>query len=265
MDPVIDPVTGKPIEPQNTPPTVSVPAEEWGAMKARLDVFEKGGYNQQALAAPAAPTGPSTSDQIKELENQINTLDQQIDTNVIAGKGVSDLMKKRSTLDRQITRIQIKSEDIDPMMSAGMHSIDLLSSEVSKGKMKYFDIVKSDYEALLGSIDANQRSSLEVKQKIYDIAVGQNIDKIMAAQKEEILRQGHDNANNPPPGNNGRNNQDDGDTPKVETILSRDALNAIKSRGMSVDDYYKKRGFKEGWKGYFEKHKTYYQDKGIIE
>lgn len=268
MDPVIDPATGKPVEPNNnnTPPTVAVPAEEWGAMKARLDVFEKGGYNnQQTNTPPPAPSGPSTADQIKEIETQIDALDVEIDTKVTEGKPVSALMKKRSALDRQITRIQIKAEDIDPMMNAGMLTIDALSSEVSKGKMKYFDIVKNDYESLINSIDPAQRSSLEVKQKIYDIAVGQNIDKIMAAQQEELLRQGHDNANNPPPNNNGRNNDGDDNTPKVSDILSRDALNAIKSRGMTVDEYYKKRGFKDGWKGYFEKHKSYYQDKGLVE
>jgi len=263
--PEIDPATGEPIEStEPIPPTVAVPAEEWGAMKARLDAFENGTFQQNAApAAPTTPTGPTIADQVATIETKIDALDTQIDKNVSEGKAVSSLMKERSKYDRQITRLQIKSEDIDPVINAGMQTIDQISSEVSKGKMKYIDIVKSDYDSLLSTIDPSQRSSMEVKQKIYDIAVGQNIDKIMEAQKEEILRKGHDNANDPLPNGNNRTPDSD-ETPKPSDILSTDAIRSIKSKGLTVDEYYKKMGNPDGWKGYFKKRKQYYEDQGII-
>ena len=263
-DPVIDPATGEPTTPPETPPTVSVPAEEWGAMKARLDVFEKNTYNQSTRQSTPQPTGPTFNDEIKEIEGKIDKLDSQIDKNVADGKPVSSLMKERSALDRQITRLYVKNEDIDPVINAGMQTIDQLSNEVSKGQFKYMDIVKKDYETLMQSIDPSQRASLDVKQKIYQMAVGQNMDSILEAKTEEILRKGHDNAGNPIPSNSGRQTTDDG-IPAAKDILSREAINAIKSRGMTVDEYYIKRGHKDGWKGYFEKHKSYYEDKGLID
>jgi len=262
-DPVIDPTTGEPMEPQ-TPPTVLVPAEEWGAMKARLDVFEKNTLNQSHQQTTQTPAGPTFNDQIKEIEIKIDALDSEIDKKVADGKPVSALMKERSSLDRQITRLYIKNEDIDPVINAGMQTIDQLSNEVSKGQFKYMDIVKKDYDTLMQSIDPGQRASLDVKQKIYQMAVGQNMDAILEAKTEEILRKGHDNAGNPIPGNNGRQTTDDG-IPAADKILSREAINAIKSRGMTVDEYYIKRGHKDGWKGYFEKYKSYYEDKGLVD
>lgn len=261
-DPVIDPTTGEPAETKKE--TVQVSAQEFGELKGRLDAYEKNAFNQNKPQPAQAPTGPTVNDQITEIEKQIDTLDAKIDQRVSEGKPVSSLMKERSKLDRQITRLQIKSEDIDPVINAGMQTIDQLSSEVSRGKMKYYDIVKDDYDSLLATIDPSQRSSMDVKKKIYDIAVGQNIDKIMEAQKEELLRAGHDNANDGTPNGKGRNKSDD-DTPKPSDILSRDAINAIKSKGLTVDEYYKKRGNPEGWKGYFKKHKSYYQEKGLID
>jgi hypothetical protein len=254
----IDPATGKPVEPAATPPVVQVPAEEWGAMKARLDTFEKMGFNQnrQEPATPAAaPTGPSHSDQIASLEAEITKLDEAIDAAVDKGKPISKMMKERSALDRKITRLQIKHEDIDPALSAGIQTIDQISAEISRGKMPYYDIVRDDVESTLKAMPANERMNPRVREAAYQMAVGKNITKITEAQKEEMLRKAAaDQTGAPPGGNNGRTTPADPSVPDPEKFLKPETLAAITSVGKTPDEYFKGVGYKGGYTEWYKKH-----------
>jgi len=265
--PVIDPTTGKPVEPPaNDPPMLSVPAEEWGAIKGKLDTFEKMGarFDQPPPVAPAAPAGPTFSDQVKEIDGQIGVLNTQIDEAIKGGQGVSALLTERDTLTHKRTRMQIKHEDIDPAMALGVETIDQLSAELARGKMKHYDLVKDDVEDALKGLPAEQRMNPQMRQAAYDIAVGKNIDKILEAQKEELLRKPTDGeGGGEPPASKVRGAGDD-TLPKPEDILSRQAIAAIRAKGVTVDEYYKKLGHPEGWKGHFEKHKSHYEEMGAI-
>ena len=256
MDPIIDPTTGKPTKPTTPkPPTVEVPAEEWGAIKARLDSFERGFNNnpQPAALQPSAPQRPTLESQLSEIDAQIATLDDQIDTAVSEGKGVSKVLRERDALNQKRTRLQIKYEDLDPAFNAGIQTIDQISAELSRGKMKYYDIVKDDVEKTLRDLPAAQRMNPQVREAAYKFAVGENITKIMEAQKEELLRAETAAAAPPPPTNNGRNTQyKDGEVPNPEDVLSKDSIAAMRSIGKDPDTYYKNLGY-TGWKDFWEK------------
>lgn len=262
-EPKIDPITGKPIEEtQNNPQGVTISAEEWGMVKGKLDVFERTMVNRpSAPQTPPVPQGPTVAQQITEIDNQIAALDAQIDTEITAGRGVSKLLKERSALERKITRLQIKSEDIDPALSVGMQTIDQISDTVTRANMPHLSLVKDDYERALQSIPVEQRMNPAMRQAAYNIAVGQNINKIMEAEREKTLRESNNNPNPPPNNTNARKEgkTETGGVPKPEDVLSKDALQAIKFRNMTVDEYYRKMGHKDGWKGFWEKSgKTYF-------
>jgi len=255
MDPILDPTTGKPVEPAAPkPPTVEVPAEEWGAIKARLDSFERGfNNNPQPPPQPATPTGPTLESQLSEIDTQIAALDEKVDQAISDGKGVSKILRERDALNQRRTRLQIKYEDIDPAFNAGIQTIDQISAEISRGKMKYYDIVKDDVEKALRDLPAAQRMNPQVREAAYKFAVGENIVKIMDAQKEEILRAETAANEPPPPANNGRTTQyKDGEVPNPEDVLSKDSIAAMRSVGKDPDTYYKNLGY-SGWKDFWEK------------
>jgi len=275
--PTIDPITGKPVANADDPNAaaaaaenvVQIKKEDWDKLNTRLDTFEKNAmnFNQQPAqpAVPAKPAGPTLVDQVQEIDKDIAALNTKIDEAVTGGKPVSQLMTERDTLMHKRTRLQIKYEDIDPAMNAGIQTIDQISAEITRGKMKYYDLVKDDVEAALASLAPDQRMNPQMREAAYNIAVGKNIAKIMEAQEEEMLRSVSDAANNgtPPVGGNSRANDQPGkDTiPEPKDVLSPSALNAIKSVGKTPDEYYKSLGYAGGWNDFWEKRgKSYFGD-----
>jgi len=254
--PVIDPKTGKPVEAPASD-VMEIKKADWEGLTSRLDAFEKGNnFNNQQQPAPVVPAGPTLAEQVTVIDKDIAVLNTKIDEAVVSGKAVSQLMTERDTLTSKRLRLQIKAEDIDPAMSAGVDTINQISDQITRGNMKHYDIVKNDVEASLASLPPNQRMNPKMRQAAYNIAVGQNIDKIMEAQKEEMLRSVTElAAGNPPAGGGSRNNGgvDNGDTPKPEDVLSPNAIAAIASVGKTPDQYYKGLGH-DGWAGYYQKH-----------
>lgn len=263
-EPTIDPTTGKPIDPAtppdpNAPPSITVPAEEWTAMKTRLDVFEKVGLNlnQPAPVAPAptVPTGPTLIDQIGEIDTQVITLNTKIDEATAENKPISHLLTQRDTLTHRKTRLQIKSEDIDPALASGAQTIEQISAKITRADMEHYDLVRDDVEAALANLPVDQRMNPTMRTAAYNIAVGQNLDKILDAQKEEILRKASPPPGDPPPVNNARTKDSKGNlVPKPSEVLSKDSLAAMEAVGKTPDEYYKSlgRGYK-GWADFYEK------------
>lgn len=256
----VDPATGKPIvnDAANPPKVIQLTEDEWTKMNQRLDAFERTSFNanNRPPQPPAAPPGPTVADQLSTIDADLAKLDEQIDSQIEVGKGVSKLMRQRDTLNAKRLRLQIKSEDIDPALSEGVRTIDYLSAEISRGKMPHYDVVKDDMESALANMPASQRMNPEVRQMAYNMAVGQNIDKIADIQKEQILRESADSlAAGTPPGNNGRNGQRGGeDIPKAEEFLSQTSLDAISSAGKTPDEYFRRQGFEDGFAGWYKKY-----------
>jgi hypothetical protein len=120
--------------------------------------------------------------------------------------------------------------------------------------MPHYDIVQKDVEAHLRQLPADQRMNPQVRKAAYQLAVGQNVDKIMAAQKEEILRSAAADLTMAPSGQSGRNTgaQYGADIPDPKKVLGSDALTALRSKGVSVDQEYQRRGY-DGWEDYWNK------------
>jgi hypothetical protein len=167
-------------------------------MKTRLDVFEKVGLNLNRpapAAAPTAPLGPTLADQVGEIDTAVTALNTKIDAASAENQPISTLLTQRDTLMHKRTRIQIKAEDIDPAMQSGAQTIEQISAKITRADMKHYDLVRDDVESALANLPVDQRMNPTMRTAAYNIAVGQNLDKILDAQKEEILR-----AASPPPG-----------------------------------------------------------------
>lgn len=266
-EPVIDPETGEPKKGNGTPPPgegnfVQISSDEWAGIKAKIDTFEKMGFNvqpQQPTPAPAAPSGPSFDDKIREIDKGIDALDSQIDSAVSDGKPVSKLLRERDTLLSKRTRMEIKHHDIDPAFASGVEVIDQLSDTVTRAQMPHLDLVRNDYDAALHSLPADQRMNPKMRQAAYNIAVGQNVTKIIEAEKEKNLRASEEPPN-PEPGANSRASGNENDTiPNPEAVLSKDTMRALRTAGKTVDQHYQALGYK-GWTDFYEKRgKEYFE------
>lgn len=267
-EPIIDPVTGKPKEGNGGTLSpagdfVQISKDDWTRINARLDTFEKIGFNfgqPAAPAQPAAPTGPSFNDRVSEIDRNIETLDSKIDEAVSNNKPVSALLKERDKLTASRLRLQIKHEDIDPAFATGVDTINQLSDTVTRGQMPYLSIVQKDYEKHLNTLSPEQRMSPKMREAAYKLAIGDNVDKILEAEKEKALRASQE-PGSPAPGSSSRAAGADQDAiPNPEDVLSRDTLKALKLKGQTPEQYYKSLGYKD-WPDYWNKTgKAYFSD-----
>lgn len=263
-DPVIDPTTGQPTNTDATPPSVTISKDEWDSVKQRLDAFEQTAFTQTPTSSPAPPSGPSLDEQLGEIDKQIDAFDAQIDDAVSSGKPVSKLLRERDALNARRMRLQIKHEDLDPALSAGISSINNLTDEITRGKMTWLKLpaVKKAFETTLSQLTPEQRLNIEARNAAYDMAVGKNLSVIQDAMKEEMLRSAADDQTATPGNHNGRSGAQSGgdDIPKPRDVLSSSALAAIKTKGMTVDAYYQKLGYTD-WADFWEKRgKNYFSD-----
>lgn len=263
--PEIDPITGAENTAESKPQvqSITINQQEWNDIKSRLDSFEQRA-GQFAPQQQIQPTGPTYNDQIQIIDKQLDAIDAKIDEASNDGKPISSLLKERDRLSRQATRLQIQHEDLNPALNAGIGAIEQLSSEVTRGKMKYYDIVKVDFERALRELPADQRMNPTIRQTVYELAVGRNAEKILSAKQEEVLRSVASESGASPGGKNGRNSakNHDSNIPRPKDILPREALMALKSRNISVDDHYRKLGY-TGWEDFYNKSgKEYFESQG---
>lgn len=257
-EPMIDPATGQPkagngSDPNPTVNMVQIPIEDYQKLTQRIDSFEQNYvHNQQQQQAPPQPSGPTLTEQLSAIDADIDKLDTQIDDAVSNGKPISKLIKQRDTLTRKQTRMQIKAEDIDPAFATGIDTINQLTDTVTRSQMPHLSIVQPEYEAALSSMPPDQRMNPKIRQAAYEIAVGKNIDKIMAAENERKLRESQEPVQPAPASNSRQNGADSDAVPKPEEVLSKDTLKALRVKGQSVDEYYKSRGY-EGWNDFYTK------------
>jgi hypothetical protein len=259
-EPVIDPETGKPIEPEQK--MVQVSEEDWQKMQqamGKLDVFERQ-FNQtpQEQQSPSRQTGPSLADQLSAFDSQLDSIDDEIDAAVADGNPTKSLRRKRDAIFAQRTRLQIQQEDIAPIREIGLGTMSKLTGEISRQKMPHFEVVKDDYQKLINSLPPDQQVSPEVHKWAYDTAVGQNIDKIVTAEREKTLRESADQAALDVTNASRYTDKDGKEIPKPEDTLGAGAIAALREKGQSVDDYYRSLGY-SGWSDHYEKNREYYE------
>jgi hypothetical protein len=249
-----------PKDPPGSENAVTVTREEWDAMRARLDSFEQDRFNMhyQQPQPPPQPAGPSLSDQLKTFEDDIDKLDDAISESIVEGKPVKDLMKRRSKLEAQRLRLQIQKEDLAPLQEIGLSAIDQLSDRVTRADMPYYDVVKKDLDKHLAGLSREQRANPEVRAMAYQLAVGNNFQKIFDAEMEKRLRE---QAAKAPDANLASRAQKttfkDEEVPDFAAVMSKETQLALRDSHMTPDEYYRKWGYKDGWAEFWYKHKDF--------
>lgn len=251
------------------PETVTVPKEEFEGLKSQVGelsqkvlAYERFGTPQPV--APAEPAGPSVEDQIKEIDTQIEALDEELEVAVREGTGVKDLMKNQRALSAKRSRLEIVSQEIDPFRTSGMQALGQLTDRVTKGAMPHLTIpeVEKTYQATLQGLPEGARANPDTLMAAYKYAVGEHADAIGDARVEAAVREATETLSQQPSSTSARIVDSKGnEIPKPEDVLSKEALEGLRSVGRSVDEHYKKLGYKD-WADYYEQNREYYEGEG---
>lgn len=264
-DPVIDPTTGKPATPPGgEPKLISIPETEWAEMKGKLDVFDRLGSRlaEPAAAAPAAPSGPTLASQLADIDKQLEAIDDRIDVAISDQKSVKSLNRERDKLTSQRLRLQITHEDLNPMRTAGMSTLNQLSAEMTRGKMPHYELVKGDFDKILTGLPLEAQMNPETRQMVYRQACGMNIEKITSTEAEKLMRaSATQQALDVTKSSRGKD-KDGNEIPKPVDVLGAGAIAALREKGQTVEQYYQSRGYAGGWTEYYTKHKDYFASQG---
>jgi hypothetical protein len=270
----IDPKTGEPGTGEGdnsdgqtggTPEQVTISKEDWQALQTRLDVYERQASYQRPredrMQKPAVPQGPSFETQVQELEAKIDGLDDKIDDATQNGKPVKAFLREQRKLQAQLTQMQIYHNTVEPLERRGVQTLNYLSKEVTRKGMPYYDLVRDDMDKFLNQVPEDQRSDPQVLKFAYQSCVGAPdvLNKIMAQEKEKILREASNN-NAPDLNGSGRQSSKEKKAPSPGKILGPEAMRALREKGVTVDKHYRSFGY-EGWEDYWQKKgKIHFQD-----
>ena len=257
-NPVLD-GDGKPVMIDDAP-TVTIPQAQYDTMQqniGRLDYLERPG-GQFAESAPIAPTGPTPAEQlgtqVASINTEIATIGQQIDEAITGGKPVAELIAKSASLTERKASLQTDFKLAD-VTSQGLNTISQLTSRIVADQMPYLSIpeVKRDYEGTLVNMSPAQKASPDAHKIAYNLACGQNTDKIYEVKTEEANRAQDNDVNvqgggggtgtartpSTPAGNEGAN-------PTFVEHFGQDMVDRITTQGKSPDEWARHLGYKDG-------------------
>lgn len=268
----------EPPKPPETPPAPQfVTVETFNAMQQQLGAMAENlkslterqkGYQQQAPAAPAAPPEDphkATKARIAEVDRELADTNMAIEKSYANyGEGIGPLLTKQQKLMFERSDLQGKLNTptgTDPRLDAGFRTLDTLAQEVMSGKMPYLSVkeVKEFYDNHINSLPPEQRMNPEVKQGVYNLAVGANLSIIEELRKQEWLREQENPTQDQQQGAaSGRQQPSNGSGEvKPEDLFSPETLRMIKnSRHRTVDRYCESLGYAD-FTDYAEKNKDY--------
>jgi len=219
---------------------------------------------QQAPSAPAEDPFKSQRARIAEIDKELAGIPSKAESAAYEGKGMGELMDRQQKLmlERSEVQGQIVAGQGDPRIDAGFQALDAISTEVTAGKMTYLSVpeVKDRYEFYINQLPPDQRMNPQSKIGCYNLAVGENYQKVQELDKQAWLREQEEPPTQAPSpgGPSGRQQPSgSGDEFTPESFFSPEALKSIKqSRHRTVDNYVRALGY-DGWGDYVEKNKDY--------
>jgi len=248
-DPIIDPVTGKPVELPATPLPPAPTQADFDTLKARLDAFDRPAA-PVAPIAPPTPPGPTIADQVAEIDAEIITLDAQIAAAEKDDKPFTTFQNRRMDLTNRRQTFSTQAE-MSELRSIGISQMDALSTEVIEGGNKMpllkHDFVKRAYDTAIAQLPAEHRMNIEVKKFAYDRAVGANIEKLNTFATEEAIRKHQeDHPATPPGGDPGTRfvNAKGDSIPAPEEVFGKEGMAALRHvAGGDIDRFCQMKGY----------------------
>ena len=240
-------------QPEETPEEVKpefATREDFAKLEGMIEGLSASFKQFGAQPAPTPqPTGPSVSEQISKIDEQLVKLDTQMDQAIQEGQPVSAIQRKREELIQHKSDLKYNTR-IEELQSFGVYAIDQLTDKVVSKDMpmlKYPE-VKEAYEKAIGTMGPDQRMNPEVRMTAYNYACGANQSLIFDKMFEERMRAEQEVKTQTPstPGREVSQADDPNRIPDPSEYLSPENLIALEAAGKTVDSYYQSQGY-EGW------------------
>jgi len=168
--------------PQPQPIVASFSREQIGDLAASISAGIVNGF-KPAEPTPAAslPTGPTGS----EIDAKIQEIDDQIDTAQQEGKGIAALLRARDALRDQ----KFENERVAPLRVQGANSINTLTIDAIERTDPYLTKYKKEVMALLGpAIQQGQVLNLEIVSNALKFVKANHLDEIFEDRQQETAR-----------------------------------------------------------------------------
>jgi hypothetical protein len=169
----------------------------------------------------------------------------------------AEAVRVRAAEERALRRSR---SEFEGKFSAGVQAIDYLTTKVQGADKTYKDLLKKELDVEYAKIPAEQRMNPQVYDAVYELVAGRNTAKIVDYEKEMMMRKMNEGQpSGPGSGGSRREAEKEGErVPDAKDILPADALEAIRYKGVTVDEYYKSLGYKGGWKEHYKENKDFY-------
>lgn len=237
---------GKPIVPEVKPDVVIpeghvlIKQEDWEGVGKRLDFLERPVV--EAPAAPVAPAGPSVDEQVVGMDKELGSLGKQIDEAIKEEKPISELLAKRDAVAAKRNEV-VTDAKVGTVMNQGLETLQHLTTEVTASKMPHLGIVRTEYDTILANMPQEHKASLKAQMAAYDLAVGRNMDKILASEKEKFQREDLTNTQDVTE-HTGRDTGGGDETPSFEEYIGSEGMLALKAASRTPEEYVKRLGHK---------------------
>jgi hypothetical protein len=141
---------------------------------------------------------------------------------------------------------------VEPLRVTGTKAISDITNRVMRASMPHYELLKNDVDKMLDSLDPAIRMQPETVEHVYNIAVGKNVDKIVATEVEKQLRQSREADAATGGGGDASSRQvETGATELKEfaEIVGPDAMAALKTRKQTPEQFVARQGYAsiEAW------------------
>jgi len=247
-----------PVEPKPSYATKEDFAELKGMVEGLSASFRN--FGEPRRREPEQPRGPSTEEQMAQIDGKLEQLYEQFEVAVQEGKGASKIQREISKLENAKADVKYGAR-IDELRTFGTMAISQLSGRVASKEMELLKIpeVKEAYDESINSMTPDQRMSPEVLDAAYRYAIGKNVDKVLDFKIQENLRKTTEEAPvQTPTGGPGRTKSQADDPnriPDPTEVLPIEAIEAVKQHPKyqgNFDAMYKAQGYKS-WEDYWAK------------
>jgi hypothetical protein len=140
-----------------------------------LDVINNFNTVLTSQQAPQQPTSEPGLD-VSEIKNMIET-----------GEGAEAFVQKINNMVEHKAR-KIVDGAVTPLQQQGSSAISTLAMQHAEANLPYFKDFKDQIQSQINQLDPGAKSNPEVIHKVYQMVVGENVDKIFERKQEEILR-----------------------------------------------------------------------------
>lgn len=199
---------------------------------------------QQQPIGPAQPTPPPIED----------VSDEEFDKALRdGGEGAAKIVAKRMKANEERMRRDF-GQQVQQLQTTGLGAIAGLTKQQLASR-PFYSRFKKEIDDMVSTLSPEAQINAEALDAVYNLVVGKHVHELVEEGKQVTAAELAKTQDIPAAGTRFRDSKGN-EIPKPEEVLPSEALDAIRYKGMTPDEYYRGRGY-NGWAGYYEEHKDF--------